>query len=79
METKGSEEVYTKLRRIADLAREHPDWALSTLAHAIDIEFLREAYARTRKNGAVGVDGQTADEYAVDLDANLASLLERFK
>lgn len=79
LETKGSEEVYTKLDRIAELAREHPDWALSTLAHAIDIEFLREAYARTRKSGAVGVDGQTADEYAVDLDANLTVLLERFK
>ncbi len=79
METKGSEEVYTKLSRIAELAREHPDWALSTLAHAIDVDFLREAYARTRKNAAVGVDGQTADEYAVNLDANLVALLEQFK
>jgi hypothetical protein len=31
--------------------------ALNTLAHHIDIEFLREAYRRTRKDGAVGVDG----------------------
>lgn len=79
METKGSEEVYTKLNRIAELAREHPEWALSTLAHVIDIEFLREAYARTRKDGAAGVDGQSADEYAAELDANLTTLLERFK
>lgn len=79
METKGSEEVYTKLRRIAELARAHPDWVLTTLAHVIDIEFLREAFDRTRKDGATGIDGQTAAEYAVSLDANLASLLERFK
>ena len=38
--------------------------ALTTLAHHIDLEWLREAYRRTRKDGATGVDGQTAEEYA---------------
>jgi group II intron reverse transcriptase/maturase len=52
---------------------------LTTLAHHIDVDFLREAYRRTRKDGAVGVDGQTAGQYAKDLEANLQSLLERFK
>jgi group II intron reverse transcriptase/maturase len=52
---------------------------LSTLAHHIDIEFLREAYRRTRKNGAPGVDGQTGADYATELDANLLNLLNRFK
>lgn len=79
METKGSDEVYTKLDRIAERARMHPEWVLSTLAHVIDKAFLHEAYVRTRKDGAVGVDEQTAEEYAANLDANLASLLERFK
>ena len=51
----------------------------TTLAHLIDEEFLREAYRQTRKDGAVGVDGQTANSYAEDLEANLKSLLERFK
>ncbi len=51
----------------------------TTLAHHIDIEWLHEAYRRTRKSGAVGVDGQTARGYAANLDANLRSLLERFK
>jgi group II intron reverse transcriptase/maturase len=51
----------------------------TTLSHLIDVEFLREAYRRTRKSGAIGVDGQTASEYAEDLDENLKSLLERFK
>ena len=32
----------------------------TSLAHHIDIDWLREAYRRTRKDGAVGVDGQTA-------------------
>jgi hypothetical protein len=31
----------------------------------MDIDWLKEAY-RTRKGGAVGVDGVTADEYEQD-------------
>jgi group II intron reverse transcriptase/maturase len=53
--------------------------AIRTLAHHIDVEFLREAYHQTRKDGAAGVDDQTAAEYAVNLEANLQSLLDRFK
>jgi retron-type reverse transcriptase len=51
----------------------------TTLAHHIDIRFLLEACRRTRKDGAVGVDGQTARDYAEDLEENLQSLLDRFK
>ena len=76
-ETSGSITVSTKLERIAKLAREMPQAALTTLAHHIDIDWLREAYRRTRKNGATGVDRQTAAEYAGDLEVNLRSLLER--
>jgi group II intron reverse transcriptase/maturase len=61
------------------LARQGPQMAFTSLAHHIDIEWLREAYRRTRKDGAVGVDGQTAEEYAANLEANLQSLLDRAK
>jgi group II intron reverse transcriptase/maturase len=71
--------VSTKLQRIAELARESPGMAFTTLAHHVDIEFLREAYGLTRKDGAVGVDGQTAEAYAADLEGNLRGLLDRFK
>jgi len=71
--------VSTKLQRIADLARTSPSRVLTTLAHHIDVEFLREAYRRTRKDGAPGVDRQTADEYAAELESNLRSLLDRLK
>lgn len=53
--------------------------AFTSLSHHIDGDFLREAYRRTRKDGAVGVDGQTAEDYASDLEGNLRSLLDRFK
>lgn len=71
--------VSTKLERIAKRAKEMPGVAFTTLAHHIDIEWLLEAYRRTRKDGAVGVDGQTAAEYAANLEGNLRSLLDRAK
>jgi RNA-directed DNA polymerase len=52
---------------------------LTTLAHHIDLEWLKEAYRRTRKDGAAGVDGVRAAEYEAELEANLTGLLERFK
>jgi retron-type reverse transcriptase len=53
--------------------------AITSLSHHIDIDWMREAYRRTRKDGATGVDGQTADEYASDLEDDLRSLLDRAK
>jgi RNA-directed DNA polymerase len=71
--------VSTKLQQIAALAKQAPDMAFTTLAHHIDLEWLQEAYRRTRKDGAVGVDGQSAQQYAEALEANLQSLLNRAK
>jgi RNA-directed DNA polymerase len=77
--TPRPEFVSTKQQRIAELARNCPDLAFTTLAHHIDIEWMLAAHARTRRDGAVGVDGQTADEYEVNLEANLQNLLDRAK
>lgn len=78
-EPQSSVNVSTKLQRVAKLAREAPDMAFRSLAHLIDIDWLCEAYRRTRKDGARGVDGQSAQEYQADLEGNLRSLLERAK
>lgn len=78
-ETSSSPTVSTKIERIAKLAREMPDRPLTTLAHHIDIDWLREAYRRTRKDGARGVDGQSAGQYAEHLESNLRGLLDRAK
>ena len=71
--------ISTRLRRIAKLAREDPGRSFLSLAHNIDEYWLQEAYSRTRKDGAVGVDGTTAKQYAEHLGDNLRSLLDRFK
>ena len=75
----GPSTVSTKQRRIADLAKRSPRMAITTLGHHMDLAWMHEAYRRTRKDGAVGIDGQTAREYEVNLEANLQSLLERAK
>ena len=71
--------VSTKQAWIAKLAKQMPGTAIRSLSHNMDLGWMREAYRRTRKDGAVGVDGQTAKAYAEHLDDNLRSLLERAK
>ena len=69
----------TKRQRIAELARSKRGVALSTLHHVIDLEWMKEAYRLTRKDGAPGIDGVTAADYATNLEANLLDLLGRIK
>lgn len=40
---------------------------------------MREAVKETRKNGAVGIDGQTGNEVGENLNENLSKLLEEAK
>ena len=40
---------------------------------------MYEAYVRTRKDGATGVDEKTAEDFEQDLTSNLKMLLERLK
>jgi group II intron reverse transcriptase/maturase len=51
----------------------------STIMHHVDVNFLREAYRRTRKDAAPGADGVTAEEYAENLEDNLQNLYERMR
>ena len=78
-EAPTSATISTQLHRIATRAKGRPGVARRTLAQCIDIAFLREAYRRPRKDGAVGVDRQTAEDYATDLEGNLQRLLDRAK
>jgi RNA-directed DNA polymerase len=78
-ETLSSLPVSTRLQRIAEQAKTRPEMVFTTLAHLIDEELLREAYKRTRKDSSPGVDGVTAQQYAVNLEANLSSLHERLR
>lgn len=78
-ETLSTELISTRLQQIAGQAKERPEMVFTTLAHLIDVELLREAYRRTRKDGSPGVDGVTAKEYAENLEENLVKLHERLR
>jgi RNA-directed DNA polymerase len=71
--------VTPKLQRIAAQAARDPDRVFTTLAHLIDVDFLREAYRHTSKASAPGIDGVTAQQYAEHLDENLHDLHERLR
>jgi RNA-directed DNA polymerase len=71
--------LLTKWHWIVELARKKPGEVLFSLNHVIDFEWMREAYIRTRKDGATGIDGVTAQDYEANLEANLRGLLERIK
>lgn len=73
------EPISTRQQRIAELARRDPKITLTTLAHHIDRVWLHEAWRQTRKDGATGVDGTTAQEYAQNLDERLGELEDRVK
>lgn len=77
--TQSLVDITPKLQRIAELSRTKGDGSLTTLAHHIDLDFMHEAYRRTRKGGAVGIDGQTAEDFATDLEGNLRVLLDALK
>ena len=74
-EAPPSVSVSTRLLRIAQLAREAPEMAFSNLAHHVDLDWMKEAFRRTRKDGATGVDGQSAAQFAESLEVNLQGLL----
>lgn len=76
-DTPRSQPISTQLQQIAEQARHHPEYTFSTLAHLIDVEWLREAYHRTRKDSAPGIDEVTARDYVAHLDENLQALHRR--
>lgn len=74
-----SDLVSTKQQQIAQLAKRQPQLRFTSLNHHLTISWLLEAFHRTRKDAAPGVDGQTADEYGLHLLENLRGLLDRAK
>jgi len=71
--------VSLKLYQLREQAKQHPNRVFTTLHHLVDVDFLREAYRRTRKDAAPGADKVTAHDYALHLESNLESLYKRYK
>jgi retron-type reverse transcriptase len=75
-ETLSSGNVSTKLQQIAELARKHPKRVFTSISHVIDFDLMCEAYRRTRKDSAAGVDGEDAESFAENLEDNLRDLVK---
>jgi RNA-directed DNA polymerase len=73
----SGEPVATKLRRIAEKARQEPSFRFTSLYHLMNEEHLRECFQRLRKDAAAGIDSVTKEMYAENLDTRLKELVER--
>ena len=67
------------LERIAERAKAAPRERFTALAHHLTEGMLKETFARMNRHGAPGVDRVSMGEYAKDLDAHVADLVERMK
>ena len=67
--------VATKLVELA--ARARRERTLTNVIQFVDEELLRLAFRSLRKQAAPGVDGQSYEEYAVNLDQNLKDVHAR--
>jgi group II intron reverse transcriptase/maturase len=74
-----SENVSPELMKVVERAQREPEGRFHSLAHLIDVPALMRAYHRIRKDGAVGVDGVTKEQYGQKLQENLENLHARLK
>ena len=78
-DTPGSPTISMKLQNLAQQAQRYPEMVFNNVFHLIDRDLLREAYRRTRKDSAPGVDQVTAKQYAANLEEKLRDLHERLR
>ena len=78
-DTLGSPTISMKLQRRAHQAQRYPAMVFNNVFHVIDHDFLLEAYRRTRKSSAPGVDKVTAKQDGENLDAKLRDLHKRLR
>ena len=69
--------VSTKLAGLVALARKEA--RLTNVVQYVDEDLLRLAFRTLRKQAAPGVDGQSYEDYAANLDQNLKDLYTRLK
>jgi RNA-directed DNA polymerase len=75
--TQGRAAVSQAQARIRGAVSRNRKEKLTALLHHVSIEVLEWAFFSLKKRAAPGVDGRTWDQYAIDLEANLADLHAR--
>lgn len=68
-----------KLSLIAEHAKRDKSMQFTSLAHLLNVEFLRRCFDSLNRNKALGHDNVSWHDYAGNLEENLSSLVERLK
>ena len=71
--------TWQKLSLISGHARRDPGFQFTSLAHLLNVEYLRDCYKGLNRNKAVGIDNVSWEEYGRKLDENLELLVSRLK
>ena len=71
--------TWQKLSLISGHARRDPDFQFTSLAHLLNVEYLRDCYKSLNRNKAVGIDNVSWEEYGRKVDENLELLVSRLK
>ncbi len=80
LQTQGWESVQSKLQLVHQRAKEDKARRFSALLHHIyNIDALKAAYFKIKKDAASGVDKETWKSYGENLEQNIQSLSERLK
>ena len=77
--TEMENRTLTKLALITERTRQEPQLQFTSLAHLLDVDFLRGCYFELGRDRASGIDGVSWQEYGKPLEENLATLVERMK
>jgi len=75
--TQGREGTGSGLDRVREVARRDKKVRFTALLHHVNIERLRQAYFRLKRDAAPGVDGVTWRQYGEQLEDNLRDLHDR--
>ncbi len=68
--------TWHELSLITGHARRDPDFRFKSLAHLLDVEYLRDCYESLNRNRAVGIDNVSWEDYGRSLNENLEKLVE---
>ena len=77
LRTPSRDSVTAGLERVRTTAKLKKKERFTALLHHVDVELLRCAYSRLKRDAAAGVDGVTWEEYGIDLDRRLTDLHAR--
>ena len=73
------DKTFQKVSSISHCAKSNSTYVFTSVAHFLNVEFLKDCFLSLDRNKAVGVDKVNWYEYNRDIDKNLKSLVDRLK